>query len=199
MSPLTPGLLLMKPLADCAVPFCEALLQTYQAQVEDSFGSWSSTLLCEKPVSGAFAGGAVGFEVVGVGEFNGDGRVDILACDLGTGTLGGYLMNGFQVLGVQLLGAVGLDFTVLGGGDLNGDGRADIVFPRTSGGLLAAYLVNGFPILGAQSLGVLGLDWGACYGQPPLSVAQGAIGPAGTERHVRGGVARSVSQGQRAG
>jgi hypothetical protein len=116
--------------------------------------------------------GAVGSEVVGVGDFNGDGRADILTRDLGNGTIGLYLMNGFQILAAQVLGAVGLDFTILGVGDLNGDGRADMVLRRTSDGLLVAYLVNGFQILAAQSLGVLGLDWTACYGQPPLSVAQ---------------------------
>jgi hypothetical protein len=80
-------------------------------------------------------------------------------------------LNGFQIIGAQLLGAVGTDFTLLGIGDLNGDGRADMLF-RRSDGLLSAYLMNGFQLVAFQVLGTIGVDWALCYGQPPLSVAQ---------------------------
>jgi len=82
-----------------------------------------------------------------------------------------YLVDGFQIIGAQLLGAIGVDFTLLGLGDLNGDGRTDMLF-RRSDGLLLGYLMNGFQLVAAQALGTIGLDWALCYGQPPLSVAQ---------------------------
>jgi sRNA-binding regulator protein Hfq len=122
---------------------------------------------------GAQVLGAVGadFRLLGVGDFNGDGRADMLFRRTSDGMLSLYLLNGFQLLGAQLLGAVGTNFSLLGIGDLNGDGRADTLFRRNDG-LLTAYLWNGFQLIGAQALGTIGLDWTACYGQPPLSVAQ---------------------------
>jgi subtilisin family serine protease len=117
--------------------------------------------------------GAVGadFRLLGVADFHGDGRADMLFRRASDGMLSLYLLNGFQLIGAQLLGAIGTNFTLLGLGDLNGDGRADMLFRRTDG-LLTAYLWNGFQLLAAQALGTIGLDWTACYGQPPLSVAQ---------------------------
>jgi hypothetical protein len=47
-----------------------------------------------------------------------------------------------------------------------------MVFRRASDGMVSAYLMNGFQLIAAQLLGPIGVDWSACYGQPPLSVAQ---------------------------
>jgi sRNA-binding regulator protein Hfq len=109
--------------------------------------------------------------VIGVRDFNGDGRADILF-RRSDGMLAMFLMNGFTVLASQVLGVVGPDIVVLGLGDFNGDGRADLAFRRVSDGLMAIYLMNGFQILSITSLGTVGTEFSACYGQPPFAVAQ---------------------------
>ena len=115
--------------------------------------------------------GAIGAEwkPVGVGDFNGDGRADMIFRRSTDGMLALYLMNGFQFIGAQLLGALGLDFNLIGLGDINGDGRADMLFRRVGDGLLWGYLMDGFYMIGAQSLGSVGMEFNGCYGQPPSS------------------------------
>jgi len=108
-----------------------------------------------------------------VRDFNGDGRADMLLRRSSDGMLSLYLMNGFQMLGAQLLGAVGTDFNLMAIGDLNGDGRADMVFRRASDGLLWAYQMDGFQILQSQPIGSVGMDFQGCYGQPPVPAPLG--------------------------
>jgi sRNA-binding regulator protein Hfq len=93
------------------------------------------------------------------GDFNGDGRSDLLFRRESDGMLSQYLMNGFQFTSVQLLGAVGLDRTLAAVADFNGDGTADLLFRRDSDGLLSLYLYSGSQLLGAQLLGTIGLEW----------------------------------------
>jgi hypothetical protein len=93
-----------------------------------------------------------------LGDFNGDGRSDMLFRQDGNGSLLLYLMNGFQVLGAQVIGQIGLDWRLAGVRDVNGDGRADMLFHRTDGTLLL-YLMNGTQVLGATVIGQLGTDW----------------------------------------
>jgi sRNA-binding regulator protein Hfq len=126
--------------------------------------------------------GIVGLEwdLLGVRDFNGDGRADLLFRRASDGMLSLYLMNGFQIIDAQLLGAVGLDQTLFGLGDVNGDGRSDMVFRRNSDGLVSIYLMNGFQLLAAQSIGAIGTDMVGCFGQPPLSVALTTAGGGST-------------------
>jgi subtilisin family serine protease len=93
-----------------------------------------------------------------LGDFNGDSRSDFLYRRDGDGSLLMYLMNGFQVLGAQVIGQLGLDWRLAGVRDFNGDGRADILFHRTDG-TLQLHLMNGFQRLDAQVIGQLGTDW----------------------------------------
>jgi Subtilase family/FG-GAP-like repeat len=93
-----------------------------------------------------------------LGDFNGDSRSDFLYRRDGDGSLLIYLMDGFQVLGAQVIGQLGLDWRLAGVRDFNGDGRADILFHRTDG-TLQLHLMNGFQVSAAQVIGQLGTDW----------------------------------------
>jgi hypothetical protein len=81
------------------------------------------------------------------GDFNGDGRSDLLFRRSSDGQISQYLMNGFQFTSVQLLGAVGLEWTLAAVADFNGDGMADLLFRRNDG-MLSLFLLNGSQILG---------------------------------------------------
>jgi hypothetical protein len=52
------------------------------------------------------------------GDFNGDGKSDILWRDTNTGTVAIWFMNGLQVSSAASVGAEGLDWTIQG---LNAD------------------------------------------------------------------------------
>src|SRR5262249_59431806 len=73
------------------------------------------------------------WQVVGVGDFNGDGKADILFRRASDGSLSLYLMNGFQVVSAQVFGAVGNEWRIVGIGDFNGGGRGGLVVCRHDG------------------------------------------------------------------
>ena len=95
--------------------------------------------------------------IASVGDFNGDGKADILWRHT-TGTIAVWLLNGTSVIGSGALGGVSTGGTVEGVGDFNGDGRADILW-RHSSGTLAVWLCNGLSVIGSGELGGPSFDW----------------------------------------
>jgi hypothetical protein len=103
--------------------------------------------------NGAFASNAGNFSTVistewrvaGTGDFNGDGRVDILWRQDVTGHLLDWLATsngGFTTNPQNFDSSVPADVQIVGTGDFNGDGRDDILF-RKSDGLLFDWLGSG--------------------------------------------------------
>src|SRR3989442_5538919 len=64
------------------------------------------------------------WKVAGVGDFNGDGKADILWRNSSTGENYVYLMNGTTNTGVYLRTQADLNWQVADPGDLNGAGKA---------------------------------------------------------------------------
>jgi hypothetical protein len=84
--------------------------------------------------------------IIGIGDFNGDQRVDVVAREKATGVLwlyrgngrGGWLLPRVQIgRGWQVMDAL------VGIGDFNGDGHADLVARETATGYLWLYPGNG--------------------------------------------------------
>lgn len=122
-------------------------------------------------ISGGFTSNAGNFgtvvgtewRIAGTGDFNGDGRDDILWRQDGSGQLldwlgtanGGFVTNGNSTVNV------GLDWHIAGTGDFNGDGRTDILWSQ-DGGLTIDWLgtANGtFTSNSANFSTVVGTDW----------------------------------------
>ena len=85
----------------------------------------------------AFASVPVDWQVVGTGDFNGDGRSDILWRNL-DGWLSNWLATpggGYSVNDANALTLVPNDWQVAGVGDFNGDGRSDILWRNVNGQL----------------------------------------------------------------
>jgi hypothetical protein len=122
--------------------------------------------------SGGFAGNgaqsstsvAVDWQVAGTGDFNGDGRVDILWRSASTGRIADWLgtkAGGFIGNGAHSTNAVSTDWQVAGIGDFNGDGRSDILW-RAGDGRIADWLGTtngGFTGNGAHSANAVSNDW----------------------------------------
>ena len=92
------------------------------------------------------------WKVVGTGDFNGDGKSDILFQNT-DGQAAIWEMNGTNPIagGSQWVGAnPGPDWKVVGTGDYNGDGKSDILFQNT-GGQAAIWEMDGTnPIAGGS-------------------------------------------------
>ena len=124
-------------------------------------GNLAMYLMNNFQITAAQVLGVIGTEwkLLASGDFNGDGRSDMLYRRTSDGMLALYLMNGFNIIAAQLMGAVGPDWNQAGVGDFNGDGRRDLVLRRSSDGLVAIYLLDGFNIIGAQIIGAIGTEW----------------------------------------
>jgi hypothetical protein len=95
-----------------------------------------------------------GWSVAGTGDFNADGRSDIL---LENGqTLAEWQMNGTTILGTSgNVGTLASCWSVAGVGDFNGDDNSEILLEN--GQTLAEWQMNGTTILGSSdNIGTLG-------------------------------------------
>jgi len=103
------------------------------------------------------------WKIVGTGDFNGDGRADILWRN-DNGTLSNWLGRpdgGFSPNDANALSTVPTSWTVVGTGDFNGDGRADILW-RNSDGTLSDWLGKtngGFAPNDAAALSLVPTSW----------------------------------------
>jgi hypothetical protein len=106
------------------------------------------------------------WHVAGTGDFNGDGKADILWQN-SDGTPVIWLMNGTSIIGAGALLNPGPTWHVAGTGDFSGDGKADILW-QSSDGTPVIWVMNGTSIIGA----------GIAGGSPPVASATLAASPA---------------------
>jgi hypothetical protein len=86
-----------------------------------------------------------------VGDFDGDGKADLVLRNTSTGATSIYLLNGATVASSALLPA-SATMQVIGSGDYNGDGRVDLIWRDSASGATSVWLMNGTATLGTQTL-----------------------------------------------
>jgi hypothetical protein len=88
------------------------------------------------------------FRIQGAGDFNGDGRLDIVWRNYATGQNAAWLMNGVSFAGILDLPALtNTAFKIGGVADFDRNGRADIVWRNQSTGQNAIWLMSGASLL----------------------------------------------------
>ena len=101
-----------------------------------------------------FVGSAVGtvWQVKGTGDFNGDGKSDILFQNAIDGSSYVWLMDGLDRTAGDFVGkAVGPTWQVKATGDFNGDGKSDILFQSTVNGACYVWEMDGLmPLAGGS-------------------------------------------------
>ena len=84
------------------------------------------------------------WSIVGSGDFNADGKPDLLMQHVTTGTLGVWFMNGTTMTSSTLLTPSTTgdpNWRVVGVSDFNGDGKPDIILENA--GTIGVWIMNG--------------------------------------------------------
>jgi chitodextrinase len=118
---------------------------------------------------GTISGGAVAFAtiadlnwgVAGIGDFDGDGKSDILWHNSATGENLLWLMNGAAIVSAVSSNAMAdLNWSIAGTGDFDGDGKSDILWRNRVTGQDAIWFMNGATLSSSPAIGTLAdLNW----------------------------------------
>ena len=96
--------------------------------------------------------------VVPPGDFDGDGKSDIVWRNTTNGTNAVWYMNGLAVTGGGAFNVAPTSWSIVGVGDFNGDGHPDIVWRNTNGSN-AVWYMNGLTVIGGGSFNAASTDW----------------------------------------
>src|SRR6185503_9191329 len=93
------------------------------------------------------------------GDFNGDGKVDLIWQNAATGERAVWLMNGTAMSSDVSLGVVGKQFQIVGTGDYNRDGKTDLVWTDTFTGDRTIWLMDGLVHTSTVTLSHVSPEW----------------------------------------
>jgi len=102
--------------------------------------------------------------IQGAGDFNGDGKRDLLLRQSSTNAISIWFMNGATVTSTAQVSTVTSDSVIQDVADYNGDGRADILWRQTSTGAVSVWVMNGSTVVATSAVGTASADLAA---QPP--------------------------------
>jgi hypothetical protein len=94
-----------------------------------------------------------------LGDFDGDGKADLIWTNTQTGERSMWLMNGSGMKAGATLGVVPVEWVVSATADFDGDGKADIFWTNTVTGDRAIWLMNGSVMQTNTFMGTVPTDW----------------------------------------
>jgi hypothetical protein len=96
------------------------------------------------------------FAVPARGDFDSDGRGDVILRHKSTGENIAWLMNGVSVSGAALLSTIAdTNWVITGVGDFNADGKADVIWRNRTTGQNIAWLMNGLAVANSAFLSTI--------------------------------------------
>jgi hypothetical protein len=107
--------------------------------------------------SGSAVNPDLSWRIAGAGDFDGDGKSDLLWRNT-SGSLALWTLNGSTITGSGFVTSGGApvnpdpNWTVAGVGDFNGDGESDLIWRNTATNEVAAWLMNGSSITGSADV-----------------------------------------------
>jgi peptidyl-Asp metalloendopeptidase len=158
----------------------DAALQAREHARADFGGDGFNDLLWQEDVNGylaiwALQGGASTWDarafslvtgdsnwrIAGTGDFNADGKPDIVWHHRGSGQIYLWYMDGVNRIGhsgFSIWGISDTRFRIAGVGDFNADGKPDIVWQHDTAGWLAVWLMNGTTLIGGLDMSPMQVD-----------------------------------------
>ena len=97
------------------------------------------------------------WSMIGQGDFDGDGKADLLFRNSTTQQVGVWLMNGSTVRRAELINSIPNNWNVAAIGDFNGDGKSDVAW-RDTDGQVGIWRMDGTTATAALA-GSAGLEW----------------------------------------
>ena len=109
--------------------------------------------------SGGIGAVSTDWEIVGVGDLDGNGTADLAWRNTNTGEVAVWLMNGLVLDSSAVIATVSTDWEIVGVGDLDGNGTADLAWRNMNTGEVAGWLMNGLVLTNFAILVSVSTDW----------------------------------------